>query len=296
MSIVMGVIQMTLGILLSVFNHFQFKNRMSIYLEFIPQLVFLQSIFGYLCFLILYKWTVDWNATDVNGHPLHSSPPGLLNTLIFMFLQPGTVNPKDQLYAGQGPVQYALVMVALICVPIMLFGKPLYERYEWMQKKRAGYAPLQGSTQPEEDGDHRPNPAEQMEQEHEFDFSDAMVHQVIHTIEFCLGCISHTASYLRLWALSLAHSQLSIVLWDMTIRACYTSLPPHLMPFGLVVGFYMWFSLTLFILLLMEGLSAFLHAVRLHWVEFNSKFYNGTGHKFDPFSLRTITLGEEDVE
>jgi V-type H+-transporting ATPase subunit a len=117
-----------------------------------------------------------------------------------------------------------------------------------------------------------------------FNIGEIVIHQSIETIEFVLGAISNTASYLRLWALSLAHAQLSEVFFE----KCIVGTIETQNPFAVVVGFFIFANVTVGVLMFMDVMECFLHALRLHWVEFMNKFYKGEGKKFEPFSFSYV--------
>ncbi|XP_055064848.2 V-type proton ATPase 116 kDa subunit a 2 isoform X1 [Misgurnus anguillicaudatus] len=291
MSVIIGVIHMTFGVVLSVFNHLHFRQKFKIYLLFLPELLFLLCLFGYLVFMIFYKWL----AFSVRDSQL---APSILIHFINMFLMQG--NDNLPLYPGQMGLQVFLVVVALLSVPVLLLGKPLYLYWLHHGGKSLGVHRVClffcGYERVRRVSEEDLSPSIVHDEEEglsdsggpkEFDFGDVFLHQAIHTIEYCLGCISNTASYLRLWALSLAHAQLSEVLWAMVMRLGLR-VTSKLGVLLLVPVFSVFAVLTVSILLVMEGLSAFLHALRLHWVEFQNKFYSGTGIKFAPFDFSLL--------
>lgn len=326
MSILLGVAQMLLGIFMKLSNAIYFRSGLDIAFEFIPQLIFMLSIFGYLCFLIMFKWFVPFMQYDMlnAGEPvdrtcapdlglLGCSPagtqcaPALLNVLIYMFLAPTDECASKNLFPGQKTIQLVLIVLALVSIPIMLLVKPLVLRHRH-NKSKAAYEIVRDDdliiNKPDHDEDslHAADPKKEKTPSHghsgghghghdeeEFEFGEVMIHQLIETIEFVLSSVSNTASYLRLWALSLAHSELSTVFWDMLLVKTIKS-QWYLAIFGIAV----WIGVTVGVLMCMESLSAFLHALRLHWVEYMNKFYKGDGKKFLPFSYKAILSGEID--
>jgi V-type H+-transporting ATPase subunit a len=200
LSILLGWCHMTFSLCWSLVNSRYFHTPVDIWGNFLPGMIFFQSIFGYLSFTIVYKWAVDWAARGQN-------PPSLLNMLIYMFLQPGTLeNPDAPLYKGQATVQVILLLMAVICVPILLFLKPFYLRWEHNKAHALGYRGIGESTRvsaldddDDEEGRTLNGGRESFgddedgiamitqdighgEDHEEFEFSEVMIHQVIHTI------------------------------------------------------------------------------------------------------------------
>ncbi|VDM66709.1 unnamed protein product [Strongylus vulgaris] len=202
-------------------------------------------IFVYLCLEIILKWIFFWVKPDIifgRIYPGSHCAPSLLIGLINMFMfkdrlegfvqMDKPINAANneymeidqchltQWYPGQSLIEALLVIIAVICVPVMLFGKPIHFMMEQKKRKRTIGSNISVRANVVSDdseiiinGSKKNGEPEQAagggggHGHEEESFGDIMVHQAIHTIEYVLGCISHTASYLRLWALSLAHAR-----------------------------------------------------------------------------------------
>eukprot|EP01047_Picozoa_sp_COSAG01_P124990 COSAG01_NODE_54017_length_335_cov_0.652542_1_plen_111_part_11 len=60
MSVVFGVVQMVFGIILKATNDIKHKRPLDLWCEFVPQMIFMNGIFGYMVVLVLVKWNTCW--------------------------------------------------------------------------------------------------------------------------------------------------------------------------------------------------------------------------------------------
>jgi V-type H+-transporting ATPase subunit a len=259
-SIVMGMSQMVFGIVLSFINRCVNKDWPNLIAHNIPEILYLVPFFGYLVIIIIKKWLTNFHDNLFYQPEQREDGVNLIQVMIGMILNFGSTDESLHLYDGQWGVQTVITMIFFVSIPLFLFAKPIFDFVL-----------------------HR--------KEESFSLVEAFVMNLIHVIEFCLSALSHTASYLRLWALSLAHSQLSHVLWD-ELFLLGANLSPSISWLSIFFLFMVFAVMTVAILLGMEAFSALLHAIRLMWVEFSSKFYEGTGYEFKPVSLKT-TLKEQ---
>ena len=219
-------------------------------------------------------------------------------------------NSPDLLYFDkQQDISNILVYITFICLPVMLCAIPCIaiccgkKHHDNVPDEFAG---VQAHNDAEETnllgGDKDMNDIEEMLEKHcphddgDHGAGEVFIHQVIETIEFVLGCISNTASYLRLWALSLAHGQLG----EVFLSIFFTQLNPDLEGWSSIVCIlYFWiigfgYMFAVFaVLFMMDALEVFLHTMRLHWVEFMGKFFEGAGTQYKPFSFKEVFEREQ---
>lgn len=104
------------------------------------------------------------------------------------------------------------------------------------------------------------------------------------------GLLANTLSYLRLMAVGVAGVKIAEVGNNMGFHPMIdaaTNLGEGLNILVLLGGFLLWIAVQVFAILL-GLLSPSIHAARLHFVEWMSKFYDGSGERFKPLGGRPL--------
>jgi len=92
MSVILAIGHMTLGIIQKGFNAAYFRDMPKMLNEFLPQMILLLSIFGYMDVLILFKWNTDYTGRTDRA-------PSVIVTIVNFFLNGGAVK-GDEFFAG----------------------------------------------------------------------------------------------------------------------------------------------------------------------------------------------------
>lgn len=309
-SVIFGVVQMLMGTCMKGFNAVYFKDYIELVFECFTQLLLLTVLFGFMDYMIIIKWLTNWN-DDAEYLDKGLVAPGIINSMIIMFINFGSKPEalsgdleQADLMPNQKGTMRMMLYIAGICVPLMLSVKPLYVKFTQKAPKKheeevnVEMVAINSDFQapPAHDNSYQKAMTDNerefydccqhiLADVHPHEFGEVLIHSMIETIEYALGTVSNTASYLRLWALSLAHGQLAKVFFDYTIRMTID------MSFGYIacfVSWYVFFAITFSVLMVMDLLEAALHCLRLHWVEFNNKFYKGEGYAFRSFSIEKV--------
>lgn len=225
LSIIFGVIHMIFGVCMSVVNFNFFKRRISIVLEFLPQIIFLVLLFAYMVFMMFMKWLQYTAKTDFQPHSPGCAPSVLImfiNMMLFKESEP-LHGCDEYMFVAQPTVQRTFVFIALLCIPWMLLGKPFYIMFSRKNKAAAAHQNGGINQQMESSTELADSPAAGGHGHDDEPLSEIFIHQAIHTIEYTLSTVSHTASYLRLWALSLAHARK----YPIMFTYCYYTTPIH---------------------------------------------------------------------
>ncbi|MHA1768508.1 MAG: V-type ATP synthase subunit I [Candidatus Thorarchaeota archaeon] len=132
----------------------------------------------------------------------------------------------------------------------------------------------------------------------------------VEFMEYAIAMISHTVSYARIFALNTVHIILSSVFIEKLPAIIDIPMIP-LEIFGLeIVPHEVWAHghltapylpllgavIGTLIVGILEGLLAFMHTLRLHFVEWFSKFYHAGGVEFQPYKVRRLHTATPKIE
>ena len=91
---------MLFGIVLKGINCLHFGNKLGFIFEFIPQIIFMTILFGYMDAMIFIKWTIDWTVAvplpDKGANTKYA--PSIISNLMNIFLKGGSVVKINYLF------------------------------------------------------------------------------------------------------------------------------------------------------------------------------------------------------